>query len=41
MLAGKIIRIAHPTDRLEEIVRFYTDGLGFEILDRFEQHEGF
>jgi catechol 2,3-dioxygenase-like lactoylglutathione lyase family enzyme len=41
MLPGKIIRIARPTDRLDEVVRFYTDGLGFQILDRFEQHERF
>jgi catechol 2,3-dioxygenase-like lactoylglutathione lyase family enzyme len=41
MLPGKIIRIARPTDRLDEVVKFYTDGLGFQILDRFEQHEGF
>jgi catechol 2,3-dioxygenase-like lactoylglutathione lyase family enzyme len=41
MLAGKIIRIARPTDRLAEVVKFYTDGLGLQILDRFENHEGF
>ncbi|NJR31811.1 MAG: VOC family protein [Chamaesiphon sp. CSU_1_12] len=41
MLAGKTIRIARPTDRLEEVVKFYTDGLGLQILDRFENHQGF
>nr|WP_245894044.1 VOC family protein [Chamaesiphon polymorphus] len=41
MLAGKIIRIARSTDRLDEVVKFYTDGLGLQILDRFENHEGF
>ncbi len=41
MLQGKIIRVARPTDRLDRVVRFYTDGLGFQILYRFENHEGF
>jgi catechol 2,3-dioxygenase-like lactoylglutathione lyase family enzyme len=41
MLPGKTLRIARPTDKLDEVVRFYTDGLGFQILDRFENHEGF
>jgi catechol 2,3-dioxygenase-like lactoylglutathione lyase family enzyme len=41
MLLGKLIRIARPTDKLDEVIRFYTDGLGFEILDRFENHQGF
>ncbi len=41
MLQSKIIRIARPTDQLEKVVRFYTDGLGFQILYRFEDHEGF
>jgi catechol 2,3-dioxygenase-like lactoylglutathione lyase family enzyme len=41
MLRDKIIRIARPTDRLDEVVKFYTDGLGFEILDRFARHQDF
>jgi catechol 2,3-dioxygenase-like lactoylglutathione lyase family enzyme len=41
MLKGKILRIARPTDQLEQVVRFYTEGLGFKILDHFEEHEGF
>ena len=41
MLLGKTLRIARPTDKLDEVVRFYTDGLGLQILDRFENHEGF
>jgi catechol 2,3-dioxygenase-like lactoylglutathione lyase family enzyme len=41
MLRNKTFRIARPTDNLDEVVRFYTDGLGLEILDRFENHEGF
>jgi catechol 2,3-dioxygenase-like lactoylglutathione lyase family enzyme len=41
MLADKILRVARPTDRLAEVVRFYKDGLGLQILDRFEDHQGF
>ena len=29
------VRIARPTDRLEEVVRFYRDGLGFEVIGVF------
>ncbi|WP_372736076.1 VOC family protein [Nocardioides sp.] len=35
------VRIARPTDRLEEVVRFYRDGLGLVELGRFEGHAGF
>lgn len=35
------LRVARPTDHLEEIVRFYTVGLGLSRLDSFEDHEGF
>lgn len=35
------LRIARPTDNLLEIVRFYRDGLGFEIIGSFEDHAGF
>ena len=41
MLQCKIVRVARPTDRLDRVVRFYTDGLGLQILYRFENHEGF
>ncbi|NDJ19459.1 VOC family protein [Myxacorys almedinensis] len=41
MVQGKIIRVARPTDQLGQVVRFYTDGLGLQILYRFENHEGF
>lgn len=34
MLQGKIVRVARPTDQLDQVVRFYTDGLGLQILDR-------
>ena len=35
------LRVARPTDHLEEIVRFYTEGLGLSRLDSFEDHDGF
>jgi catechol 2,3-dioxygenase-like lactoylglutathione lyase family enzyme len=35
------VRIARPTDRLDEVVRFYADGLGLEQLYRFEDHDGY
>ena len=41
MLASGHLRIARPTDNLPEVVRFYRDGLGFEILGAFEDHAGF
>jgi len=35
------LRIARPTDNLEEITRMYILGLGFKMLGNFENHEGF
>lgn len=35
------LRVARPTDRLEEVVHFYRDGLGFEVIAAFDDHEGF
>jgi catechol 2,3-dioxygenase-like lactoylglutathione lyase family enzyme len=35
------IRFARPSDNLEELIRFYRDGLGLQILYRFENHDGF
>ncbi|MFE5476993.1 VOC family protein [Nocardia sp. NPDC056541] len=35
------VRIARPTDRLDEVVRFYVDGLGLRELYRFENHAGY
>ena len=35
------VRIARHTDRLEEVVRFYRDGLGLAELGRFEGHGGY
>lgn len=35
------LRVARPTDNLAPLVRFYRDGLGFEVLYQFEGHDGF
>jgi catechol 2,3-dioxygenase-like lactoylglutathione lyase family enzyme len=40
-LAKAHLRVARPTDRLVEVVRFYKDGLGFEVLYEFADHDGF
>jgi catechol 2,3-dioxygenase-like lactoylglutathione lyase family enzyme len=41
MLQGKILRVARPTDQLDEVVRFYTDGLGLQILFSDDQRQRF
>ena len=35
------LRVARPTDDLAAVVRFYRDGLGFEVLAEFRAHDGF
>lgn len=35
------VRIARPTDRLEEVVRFYSEGLGLKVIGSFEAHAGY
>src|SRR6185369_12581277 len=35
------LRVARPTDCLEDVVRFYSEGLGLVVLGSFEDHEGF
>jgi GNAT superfamily N-acetyltransferase len=35
------VRVARPTDRLAEVVRFYADDLGLPVLDRFTGHAGY
>ena len=35
------VRFARHTEQLEEIVRFYGDGLGLPELGRFESHDGY
>ena len=41
MKAAQHFRVARPTDQLDAVVRFYRDGLGFEVLAEFRDHDGF
>ncbi len=34
-------RVARPTNNPSEIIRFYCDGLGLEVIASFENHKGF
>lgn len=40
-IAKAVLRIARPTDRLQEIAALYCRGLGFERLGEFVDHLGF
>lgn len=35
------LRVARPTDDLEALLPFYRNGLGFDVLYRFQDHDGF
>jgi catechol 2,3-dioxygenase-like lactoylglutathione lyase family enzyme len=35
------LRVARPTDNLAAVVKFYRDGLGFDLLYEFKDHDGF
>jgi len=35
------LRIARPSDDLQAVTRFYRDGLGFDLLYEFVDHDGF
>jgi catechol 2,3-dioxygenase-like lactoylglutathione lyase family enzyme len=35
------LRVARPTDNIAALVRFYQEGLGFDLLAEFKDHEGF
>jgi len=39
--ATTVARFARPTDRLEDVVQFYADGLGLVRLGNFVDHAGF
>ena len=41
MKPNTTIRIARPTDNLAAVTHMYVNGLGFEILAQFENHNGF
>ena len=35
------LRIARPTDHMDDVIRFYREGLGFEVIGAFQDHDGF
>ena len=35
------IRVARSTDQLDDVVRFYSQGLGLTVLASFQDHDGF
>ena len=41
MNAATTLRVARPTNRLEQVLRFYRDGLRLTVLGSFEDHQGF
>ncbi|KAA1194919.1 VOC family protein [Photorhabdus heterorhabditis] len=41
MNKSTILRIARPTDNLNQIVEMYCQGLGFIVLAKFKNHENF
>ena len=41
MTLGTTLRVARPTDHLDEVVRFYSEGLGLTKVGSFEDHERF
>lgn len=41
MIKTAHLRIARATDHLTQIINFYRDGLGFEVIGSFEDHDGF
>lgn len=41
MTAFPKLRVARPADNLAALLPFYCDGLGLEVIGRFENHNGF
>jgi len=35
------VRVARPTDKLDEVIRFYRDGLGLKEIGSFAGHAGY
>ncbi|WP_417578817.1 VOC family protein [Pelagibacterium sp.] len=36
-----VLRVGRPTDDIDALLHFYRDGLGLELLARFDAHNGF
>ena len=41
MAAFPKLRVARASDDLDALVSFYRDGVGLDVISRFEDHEGF
>lgn len=41
MPAVPILRVARPTNDSAALLAFYRDGLGFEVIGQFQDHDGF
>ncbi len=41
MLQTAHLRIARATDQLDSVLKFYRDGLGFEVISSFQDHSGY
>ncbi|AUM12476.1 VOC family protein [Ketobacter alkanivorans] len=41
VLKSSVLRVARPTDKLNEITSMYVSGLGFQLLSSFKDHDGF
>lgn len=35
------VRIARPTDKMEALVHFYSEGLGLQVIGSFKDHAGY
>ncbi|CAD6542795.1 putative protein YycE [Paraburkholderia kirstenboschensis] len=40
-MPANVLRVARPTNDLDRAARFYTQALGFDVLARFANHDGF
>jgi catechol 2,3-dioxygenase-like lactoylglutathione lyase family enzyme len=40
-LTAGTLRVARPTNNIQALLPFYKDGLGFDVLAEFKDHEGF
>jgi catechol 2,3-dioxygenase-like lactoylglutathione lyase family enzyme len=40
-MQSHVLRVARPSNDIMRASRFYTDGLGFEVLATFADHQGF
>ena len=40
-ISGAQLRIARPTDNIDALRNFYCNGVGFDVVWEFQDHEGF